>query len=77
MPVVLEQEAIDAWLDPTEEAELLEALMQPAPAGTLVHHPVDRRVGNVANDEPGLLAPVDVDEEDVVPLQVHAPTLFD
>jgi putative SOS response-associated peptidase YedK len=77
MPVVLEQEAIDAWLDPTEEAELLEALMQPAPAGTLVHHPVDRRVGNVANDEPDLIAPVDVDEEDVVPVQLSAPTLFD
>jgi putative SOS response-associated peptidase YedK len=77
MPVILEPEAIDAWLDPTEDAELLEALMQPAPAGTLVHHPVDRRVGNVANDEPGLIAPVDVDEEEVVPVPVTTPTLFD
>jgi len=77
MPVVLEREAIEAWLDPAEDVEVLEALMQPAPAGTLAHHPVDRRVGNVANDEPGLLAPVDVDEEDVVPLPVSAPTLFD
>jgi putative SOS response-associated peptidase YedK len=77
MPVILEQEAIDAWLDPTEEADLLEALMQPSPAGTLVHHPVDRRVGNVANDEPGLIDPVDVDEEEVVPVPVTTPTLFD
>jgi putative SOS response-associated peptidase YedK len=77
MPVILEREAIEAWLDPSEDVEVLEALMQPAPAGTLAHHAVDRRVGNVANDEPGLLAPVDVDEDDVVPLPVSAPTLFD
>ncbi len=77
MPVILEQEAIEPWLDPSEDLEVLEALMQPAPAGTLAHHPVDRRVGNVANDEPGLLAPVDVDEDDVVPLPASAPTLFD
>ena len=77
MPVILEQEAIDAWLDPTEEVELLESLMQPAPEGTLVHHPVDRRVGNVANDEPSLIVPVDVDEEDIIPVPVRTPTLFD
>ncbi|MGH8996252.1 MAG: SOS response-associated peptidase [Acidimicrobiales bacterium] len=77
MPVVLEPAAIDAWLDPTEDPEVLRSLMQPAPAGTLVHHRVDQRVGNVANDEPGLIAPVEADEEDVVPLPASAPTLFD
>lgn len=57
MPVVLEPEAIDVWLCPDVDREELAALLRPAPAGTLLHHPVDPRVGSVAVDEPGLIAP--------------------
>jgi len=58
MPVVLERSALDRWLDPanTDRAEL-QSLLRPAAPGTLVHHPVDQRVGNVRNDDPGVIAP--------------------
>jgi putative SOS response-associated peptidase YedK len=60
MPVVLDADRRGIWLDRdgADEAEL-QALLVPAPHGTLVRHPVDRRVGNVANDDPGLLEPVE------------------
>jgi putative SOS response-associated peptidase YedK len=59
MPVVLEPETFDLWL--TAEADELDALaplLQPAPAGTLAHHRVDRAVGNVRNDGPELIEPL-------------------
>ena len=56
MPVVLERESWDHWLDrDVEDRDELEPLLHPAPAGTLVHHQVDRSVGNVRNDGPELL----------------------
>jgi putative SOS response-associated peptidase YedK len=56
MPVVLERESWDHWLDPeVEDRDELEPLLHPAAAGTLVHHQVDRSVGNVRNDGPELL----------------------
>jgi putative SOS response-associated peptidase YedK len=59
MPVVLERDTWDHWLDPAiEGGDEMEALLRPAPAGTLEHHQVDRSVGNVRNDGPGLLDPV-------------------
>ncbi len=59
MPVVLERDTWDHWLDPTVEGgDEMEALLRPSPAGTLEHHQVDRAVGNVRNDGPGLLDPV-------------------
>ncbi|MGH2929609.1 MAG: SOS response-associated peptidase, partial [Solirubrobacteraceae bacterium] len=56
MPVVLEPDLLDVWLDPgdADRAEL-DPLLRPAPAGTLVHHRVSRRVGNVRNDDPRLI----------------------
>jgi putative SOS response-associated peptidase YedK len=58
MPVVLEADAFDEWLDPGTDASAARAMCVPATAGTLVHHPVDVRVGNVANDWPELIAAV-------------------
>ena len=58
MPVVLEQETFDLWLSDDEtELDAVTSLLQPAPQGTLVHHAVDRAVGNVRNDGPELLDP--------------------
>lgn len=58
MPVLLDGETLEAWLDPSVGGtDELEGLLRPAPAGTLVHHPVDPRVGDVHNDEPALVAP--------------------
>jgi putative SOS response-associated peptidase YedK len=56
MPVVLERGSWDHWLGPDDaDRRALTRLLQPAPAGTLVHHQVDRSVGNVRNDGPELL----------------------
>lgn len=57
MPVVLEPAAFDLWLTARDdELDAIQALCAPSRAGTLVHHPVSSRVGNIANDDPGLIA---------------------
>jgi len=56
MPVVLEPDAFDLWLTASDdERDAVQALCVPAQVGTLVHHPVDAKVGNVRNDEPDLI----------------------
>jgi putative SOS response-associated peptidase YedK len=58
MPVVLNPDVFDLWLDPAnEDVESLRALLRPAPAGTIIHHAVSSRVGNVRNNDPTLLEP--------------------
>ncbi len=58
MPVVLEPAVLDRWLAPgSGDRDELEAMLRPSPAGTLAHHPVDPRVGDVRNDSPELVAP--------------------
>jgi putative SOS response-associated peptidase YedK len=59
MPVVLEAPALDVWLDPDDTGgDRVRALLRAGPPGTLVHHVVDPRVGNVANRDPGVVEPV-------------------
>ncbi|MGC8462462.1 MAG: SOS response-associated peptidase [Acidimicrobiales bacterium] len=58
MPVVLGADQVDDWIDPSPSDDVLASLLVPAPVGTLVHHPVGLRVGNVRNDGPDLIAPV-------------------
>ncbi len=55
MPLILEQDAWDAWLLGDDPRELL----QPAPAGILTWHPVDPAVGNIRNEGPQLIEPID------------------
>jgi putative SOS response-associated peptidase YedK len=56
MPVVLEPEALDEWLDPAnKDKPELQSLLVPSPGGTLVHRAVGREVGNVRNDGPELI----------------------
>ena len=56
MPVLLDPSTFDPWLDPyNEDTEELLALLQPLPGGTIVHHPVGTRIGNVRNNDPGLI----------------------
>ena len=63
MPVILQAADWPAWLG--EEAGLGEepgdpsALLRPLPDGILRLWPVDKRVGNVRNDGPELIAPLD------------------
>jgi len=61
MPAILEAGALEIWLDPTaEDEEELEALLAPGPTGTLRYYPVGRQVGNVRNNDPELLAKVEI-----------------
>ena len=55
MPLVLDLDLFDTWLDPDADGGALTALLKPTPPGVLVHHRVPARVGNVRNDDPGLI----------------------
>jgi putative SOS response-associated peptidase YedK len=60
MPVLLEDDALDAWLDPTvTERELAWSLLAAPPDDRLVAHPVSTLVNSVRNDGPELIAPID------------------
>jgi putative SOS response-associated peptidase YedK len=59
MPVILDPATFDLWLDPVnEDVDELHALLRPPPAGTVVHHPVGPRIGNVRNNDPSLIEAV-------------------
>ena len=59
MPVILDPAVFDVWLDPAnEDVEELRALLRAPAAGTVVHHHVGTRVGNVRNNDPALLEAV-------------------
>ena len=56
MPVVLEHDAFELWLTAgDDERDAVQSLCVPASSGTLVHHAVDAKVGNVRNDGPELI----------------------
>ena len=54
MPAILSREEAAAWLDHPDAA-----LLRPAPEDWLAARPVSQRVNAVANDDPGLLEPVE------------------
>lgn len=56
MPVLLARDAVDAWLDPAQAPEALQALLRPCPPGWLAFWPVAARVGRVAENDAGLIA---------------------
>lgn len=59
MPVVVERDAMDLWLSGShDELDAVRSLFAPSRAGTLVHHRVDAKVGNVNNDSPELIEAV-------------------
>ena len=62
MPVIIDADYADVWLDPTTEnvGDLLDATIDAAPeiVDGLVMREVGREVGNVRNDGPELIAPV-------------------
>jgi putative SOS response-associated peptidase YedK len=59
MPVVLAPEAWPAWLgeEPADEAHV-KALPAPYPFDGMVCWPVSQRVGNVKNNDPSLVEPI-------------------
>ena len=59
MPVVLGEDAWDAWLDPTNhDAASLQALLAPAPDGWFEVYPVSARVNTPRNNDADLLTPL-------------------
>jgi putative SOS response-associated peptidase YedK len=61
MPVILAAADFDLWLDPEPQvAARLQALLRPAPEDLLLRIPVGPRVGNVRNDDPGLIEALDL-----------------
>jgi len=60
MPVVLPRSAWDQWLDPGDaDLDTLGRLLVPAPPSLLALHPVGSAVGNVRNQGPQLIEPVE------------------
>jgi putative SOS response-associated peptidase YedK len=58
MPVILDEDSVDAWLDQRQDDfEKLQKLLRPAPEGLLVATPVSQRVNSVKNDDPACLEP--------------------
>jgi len=59
MPVILDPEDFDAWLDCDRvPANEVQDLLRPLPDGSLQATEVDRRVNNPRVDEPGILQPL-------------------
>ena len=59
MPVILEKKDFDLWLDPKiEDAERLQALLQPAPNDILETFPVSKLVNSPANELPNCIEPL-------------------
>jgi putative SOS response-associated peptidase YedK len=61
MPVILDPAAWPLWLgevEPDPEPHRLKALLAPYPSEAMVFWPVDRRVGNVRNNDPSLIEPI-------------------
>jgi len=59
MPVILSGETQALWLDPlTEDREILEPLLIPAPADLLTSHPVSDTVNSARNSGPGCILPL-------------------
>jgi putative SOS response-associated peptidase YedK len=57
MPVILETDVFDPWLDRRHhDTGALRHLLLPAPAGTLLKHPVSTEVNSPRHDGPQLLA---------------------
>ena len=72
MPVIVQPEAFDLWLDHRNaDAEEAAQLIAPALDGLLEVYPVSDAVGRVANDRPELIEPVaaltEAEAEDVAP----------
>ena len=61
MPAILDEAAIDDWLNVLDvRAAEARQLALPLPDGTLKFHPVSTRVNSARDDDPGLIEPVTV-----------------
>ena len=61
MPVLLDRDAGDAWLDPEGSVEELEEVLEAPSPHELTYHPVSTVVNSPRNDGPECIAPVEED----------------
>jgi len=60
MPVILDDAAVESWLDPAvADFERVRSSLRPFPSEGLEVFPVSTRVNRTGEDDPGLLAPLD------------------
>ena len=59
MPVILDREQADLWLDGATDRDELENLMRPGRPGRLALREVSRRVNSVRNDDEECLRPAE------------------
>lgn len=55
MPVILEGDAREAWLDDASDSGELRAILQPFDSNKIDYYPVSKSVNNVRNDNPTLV----------------------
>jgi putative SOS response-associated peptidase YedK len=60
MPVILDPDVLDEWLDSEADLGLIQSLLAPAPAGFLRMWPVSTAVNKVDTDGPELLRPIEL-----------------
>jgi putative SOS response-associated peptidase YedK len=58
MPVILDRDLYDLWLDPDAEAEDLQRVLRPFPADEMTAYPVSPRVNSAAVDDPECERPI-------------------
>lgn len=63
MPVILNRDAYDLWLDPgIEDVAVVSELLKPYEAGLMRSYPVSTRINHVANDDEESSRPVEICE---------------
>jgi putative SOS response-associated peptidase YedK len=63
MPVILEPESYDLWLDPgTRDVAAVSELLKPYDARQMRCYPVSTRINHVVNDDEGCSAPVELSD---------------
>ena len=60
MPVILDRDALDVWLDREADVGHVQSLLRPAPVASLRIWPVGTAVNRVAADGPELLRPIEL-----------------
>ena len=60
MPVILDRDSLEVWLDPESDLGHVQSLLRPAPAEWLRMWPVGIAVNKVAADGPELLQPIEL-----------------
>jgi putative SOS response-associated peptidase YedK len=58
MPVILDPQHHEAWIDPDTPHWELESLLGPYPSESMTYHPVSTYVNHVRHDDPACIAPL-------------------